>query len=93
MNLSFNCVKKSGAIACRCWFDGEMRQQNIVQNKPQINADELRFVNSLASLLDHIASPYALCAAWLYVLRMGEVRRGGGKWWNFLRYIVLILAN
>gem|GEM_PF-6927013 len=43
-----------------------------------MNADERRFVKSLASLPDHIVSPYALCAACLHVPRLGEARRGGG---------------
>ena len=43
-----------------------------------MNADERRFIELVASLCNHIISPYALCAACPHAARLGVVRRGGG---------------
>ncbi|MCX9026959.1 MAG: hypothetical protein OIN86_02105 [Candidatus Methanoperedens sp.] len=49
----------------------------ILKDKPQMNADERRFVKLLVGLPDHMVSPYALCAACPHVLRMGGEGGGG----------------
>ncbi len=58
-------------------FDGEIMPPIIRKNKPQINADERRFVKSVADFHNYFVSSYALRAACPHASRQGEERRGG----------------
>jgi hypothetical protein len=71
-------------------FYGKIMLPIIRKNKPQINADERRFIESVVSLPDHIVSPYALCAA----VRMHRAwgKRGEGAGVNIRRFILILTS-